>query len=53
MKLFTDIKTNSRCNSVGTATGYGVGRPGFDSRQGLDFSPLHVVQTGSEAHPAS
>jgi hypothetical protein len=27
-------------------------RPGFDSRQGLDFSLLHNVQTGSGAHPA-
>jgi hypothetical protein len=28
-------------------------RPGFDSRQGKDFSVLQTVQTGSAAHPAS
>jgi hypothetical protein len=28
-------------------------RPGFDSRQGQDFSLLHNVQTDSGAHPAS
>jgi hypothetical protein len=28
------------------------GRPGFDSRQGQDFSLLHNVQTDSGAHPA-
>jgi hypothetical protein len=25
----------------------------FKSRQGQEFSPLHVVQIGSGAHPAS
>jgi hypothetical protein len=25
----------------------------FESRYGKDFSPLHAVQTGSGAHPAS
>jgi hypothetical protein len=30
-----------------------AGRPGFDSRQGQDFSRLHNVQTGSGAHPAT
>jgi hypothetical protein len=25
----------------------------FESLQGKDFSPLHVVQTGSGTHPAS
>jgi hypothetical protein len=25
----------------------------FESRYGQEFSLLHVVQTGSEAHPAS
>jgi hypothetical protein len=41
--------------AVGIATGYGL-----DSREvvvripvGAYFSPLHVVQTGSGAHPAS
>jgi hypothetical protein len=33
--------------------GLRVGRPGFDSRQGQDFSPLHNVRTGSDAHPAA
>jgi hypothetical protein len=32
---------------------YGDGLDGIDSRQGQDFSLLHVVQTGSGAHPAS
>jgi hypothetical protein len=30
-----------------------AGWPGFDSRQGNDFSLLHRVHTGSEAQPAS
>jgi hypothetical protein len=30
-----------------------AGRPGFDTQQGIDFSLLHNVQTGSGAHPAS
>jgi hypothetical protein len=30
-----------------------TGWPGFNSRQGQDFSLLHNVQTGSGAHPAS
>jgi hypothetical protein len=30
-----------------------AGRSGFDSRQWQGFSPLHSVQTGSGAHPAS
>jgi hypothetical protein len=29
-----------------------AGRPGFDSRQGQDFSLLHSVHTGYGAHPA-
>jgi hypothetical protein len=33
--------------------GLRAARPGFDSRQGQDFSLLHNVQTGSGAHPAS
>jgi hypothetical protein len=39
----------------GIATGYGLdGRVvGFESRWRQDFSLLHVVQTGSGAHPAS
>jgi hypothetical protein len=30
-----------------------AGRPGFDSRQGQDFSILYIIQTGSEAHSVS
>jgi hypothetical protein len=42
-------------SSVGIATGYEIraDRPRFRSRQGLDFSLLHGVRTGSGAHPAS
>jgi hypothetical protein len=39
----------SRDSSVGIATGYGLE---FESRQGQEFSLLHVVQTGSGAHTA-
>ena len=40
-----------RGSSVGIATGYGLDRPGNESRWGARFS-VHV-QTGPEAHPAS
>jgi hypothetical protein len=46
----------SRDSAVGIATALRAGRPGveeYESRQGQDFSPLYVVQTGSGAHPAS
>jgi hypothetical protein len=33
--------------------GIRTGRPGFGSQQKLDFSLLHRLQAGSEAHPAS
>jgi len=36
---------------VGIATGYGLGRSGFESRWGARFSA--PVQTGPGAHPAS
>jgi hypothetical protein len=36
--------------AVGVATGYGLDGRGVGIR---DFSSLHSVQTGSEAHPAS
>ena len=40
-----------RNNSVDIATGYGLDRPGMESRWGAKFSaPVH---TGPEAHPAS
>jgi hypothetical protein len=38
----------SQCND-----GLRVGWPEFDSRKGQDFSLLHSVQNGSQAHPAS
>jgi hypothetical protein len=46
-------KFRSRNSSVGIATGYGLdGRVHFPSGT-RDFSLLHSVQTGSEAHPFS
>jgi hypothetical protein len=44
----------SRGGAVGIATGHGWTTEGseFESRQGQEFSLLHVVQTGSAAHPA-
>jgi len=38
-------------SSVGTATGYGLGDPGIESRWGTRF--YAPVQTGPETHPAS
>jgi hypothetical protein len=45
----------SRDSAVGIATGYGLDDKGVAVRflAVQDFSPLHVVQTGSGAHPAS
>jgi hypothetical protein len=43
----------SRDSSVGIAAGYGLDNPQFESKWGQEFSLLHVVQTGSGAHPAS
>jgi hypothetical protein len=42
-------------SAVGIATGYELDdrRSEFESRYGQEFSLLHVVQTGSGAHPAS
>jgi hypothetical protein len=44
----------SRCSAVGIATWYGGTTEGleFESGLGQELFPLHVVQTGSEAHPA-
>jgi hypothetical protein len=44
----------SRDSAAGIATGYGLDDkgPDFESLWGQEFS-LHLVQTGSEAHPAS
>jgi hypothetical protein len=46
-------KYRSRDGSVSTATGYGPGRPGFDSRHGKILSLLQTDQTNSGAHPIS
>jgi hypothetical protein len=47
--------SRGRDSAVGMATGYGLdGRgAGVGVPVGVRFSSLHVVQTGSEAHPAS
>jgi hypothetical protein len=45
-----------RKSSVGIENGYGAGGPRGQSSspgRGKNFSPLHVVQIGSAAHPAS
>jgi hypothetical protein len=49
------IRTHIRDGSVGIATGNGLNDRGseFESRKGQEFPLLHVVQTGSGAHPAS
>jgi hypothetical protein len=56
-KLFRDDTEDnrSRDSPVGIATGggLGAGNPGFESRQGQDFSLLHSVRTGSGAYAAS
>jgi hypothetical protein len=48
------LKWWSRDSAVGIATGYGLDGQGskFESRLAQDFSPLHVLQTGSGAHLA-
>jgi hypothetical protein len=45
----------SRGSVVGIATGYGLDDQGVGVRVpiGSEFLLLHVVQTGSEAHPTS
>jgi hypothetical protein len=45
----------SRDSAVGIATGYGLDDRGveFESREGQEFSLLHVVQTGAGAPPIS
>jgi hypothetical protein len=52
---FVYICRDSRDSADGIATGYGLTTEGFEfkSRCGQEFSPLHVVHTGSGAHPAS
>jgi hypothetical protein len=46
----TDIR-KSHVSAVGIVTGYGL--HSFEFRCGQEFSLLHIVQTGSEVHPAS
>jgi hypothetical protein len=48
--------SGSRDSSVGIATGLWAGRlrcRSFESRCDQEFSVVHIVQTGSGAHPAS
>ena len=49
--LYTYINSWSRDSVVRIAASYGLDGPGIESRWGARFSAL--VQTGSEAHPAS
>jgi hypothetical protein len=50
-----DIVLRSAYSVVCIATGYGLDGRGVEVQvpTGRRFSPLHVVQTGSGAHPAS
>jgi hypothetical protein len=50
-RLHSDCE--SRDSTVGIVTGYGLDAKGseFESRWRQEFSLLHVVQTGSGAHP--
>jgi hypothetical protein len=50
-KIKYAYEINSRGSTVGMATGYGL--EGFESREGQEFSFLHVVHIGSGAQPAS
>jgi hypothetical protein len=51
----SDFQSESRDSSVGIATGYGLDDRGVGVRVpvGSEYSLLHIVQTGSGAHPAS
>jgi hypothetical protein len=52
-KCFSYLTVN-RGSAVGIATvGWTPEGPEFESREWQEFSPLHVVQTSSGAHPAS
>jgi hypothetical protein len=50
-----NVTNEIRDSSVGiaTATGWTAEGSEVESRYGQDFFPLHFVQTGSKAHPAS
>jgi hypothetical protein len=51
LKSYRHFKTaESQDSAVGIAIGYELE---FESRWGLEFSLIHVVQTGSGGHPAS
>jgi hypothetical protein len=54
-RLNNNNNNKSRDRSVAIATVYGMdeGRVGVRVPVGLEFSLLHVAQTGSGAHPAS
>jgi hypothetical protein len=43
----------SRDSAVGIATGYTIEGSEFESRESLEFSLLHVAQTGSGVHSTS
>jgi hypothetical protein len=43
----------SRSNARDMATGWIIERSEFESRKNQEFLLLHIVQTGSEAHPTS
>jgi hypothetical protein len=49
------IRTKSRGGSVGIVTAYGLttGGPEFEFQYNQEFTLFHIVQTGSDVHPAS
>jgi hypothetical protein len=53
LKLITVALWKRGDSAVGIATGLTTKGSEFESRWGQEFSLLHVVQTGSGAHPAS
>jgi hypothetical protein len=52
LKIYLHVMRPSSCWLVGIAMKLQIGRPGFDSRQGWDFSLLQIVQIGSGDHRA-
>jgi hypothetical protein len=56
LKLRVGANKQGYYGMCGIATGYGLDDQGgreFESRQGQNFSLLHIVQTGSGVHPTS
>jgi hypothetical protein len=49
----TGIKTDDVLESASNYHTYEIYLSEFESRQGQEFSLLHVVQAGSGAHPTS